>query len=705
MDSWLLNSHFCTIVSYLSTKNKVHHNNKNYFCSIKKKTLMTSKYFIALITLILTIACVQARSVTPLDRQWTFCKAGSTWEAVTIPHSWNVADGTRPDYYRGPATYRCHFDAPAAARQGERTFVRFEAVSQDATVWLNGKRLGQHRGAFTAFCFEITSLLRDKGNTLTVEVTNAPDSLIMPLDGDFTIFGGIYRPVALVNVPAVSFTVQDHASCGIYVSQTSVNRDNAHLSILAKVDGATDKGYALRTTVFAPDGRVTATKRTAAAALNGRFLNLEQQIDIEQPELWDGINHPAQHRFFFELMRGDQVIDTLSQHIGLRYYTVDAHKGFFLNGKSFPLRGVNRHQDRDGMGWAITHKEHTEDMEIIKQLGANCIRLAHYPHANDFYTLCDEAGMLVWAEIPYIGHGTRHYAFDANGRQQLTELIRQNYNHCSIFCWSLFNELGGPDRPHELVEQLNDLAHSEDPTRLTVAAANNDGRPENDMTDIMAYNTYPGWYWADPATMQWAIDWKYDPQKNRAIGISEYGAGASVHQHDQHIDKAPKTDGDWHPEEWQAIVHEGNYREIDKRPYVWGSFVWNMFDFASASRHEGDRLGINDKGLVTYDRLTRKDAYYFYQANWSKTPMVHITSRRHTPRTEAITDVKIYSNCEAVHLTVNDVPVHVESRGLGVFVARQVKLRAGENDIQARGITAEQDTPVTDQCKWTLQVE
>ncbi|MBR1804478.1 MAG: glycoside hydrolase family 2 [Muribaculaceae bacterium] len=663
---------------------------------------MTHKYFIALLTLIFAAACGAARTTTLLNHGWTFSKAGGTWESVGIPHSWNATDGTTPDYYRGEGIYRCRFDAPPAARQGQRTFVRFEAVSQDATVWLNGKRLGRHRGAFTAFSFEITSLLKRTANELVVQVTNAADSLIMPLEGDFTIFGGIYRPVTLLTMPAVCFTPQDYASCGIYVSQTSVSNDHAHLNITAKVDGATDQDYTLRTSVTAPDGGIVANQRITSTGRDGVFLTLNQDIDIDHPELWDGINHPAQHRFFFELMRGDQVIDTLSQLVGLRYYTVDAHKGFFLNGKSFPLRGVNRHQDRDGMGWAITHREHVEDMEIIKEIGAYCIRLAHYPHAEEFYTLCDEAGMLVWAEIPYIGHGTRHYAFDANARQQLTELIRQNYNHCSIFCWSLFNELGGSKRPHELVAVLNDLAHSEDPTRLTVAAANNAGRPENDMTDIMAYNTYPGWYWADPATMQWAIDWKYDPKKDRAIGISEYGAGGSIHQHDQHIDKAPKTDGNWHPEQWQATVHEGNYREIDKRPYVWGSFVWNMFDFASASRHEGDRMGINDKGLVTYDRRTRKDAFYFYQANWSKSPMVHITSSRHTRRTEAVTDVKVYSNCPGVTITVNGVHAEVDNKGMGIFVAHGVQLRPGENHITATGITSGKATPVTDQCTWIL---
>ncbi len=656
---------------------------------------------------------LSGRTLLPLDGGWTFARleagAGAQWQAVSIPHCWNAADGTTADYYRGPAQYRCRFDAPAASRRhGSRTFVRFEAVSQDATVWLNGRRLGRHRGAFTAFCFELTALLKPTGNELVVDASNAADSLILPLEGDFTLFGGIYRPVWLLVLPQACFTPLDHASCGVYVSQRAVSAEQATLDVVAKVAlpaGAEASRYSLRTSVYSPGGRLVATQHSGPGTTGGGepWLRLEQRVTVEQPELWQGTAHPAQHRFHFELLDDGQVVDTLSQLVGLRHCQVDPHRGFFLNGQSWPLRGVNRHQDRDGMGWAITSREHRQDMELIQEIGANSVRLAHYPHADEFYSLCDRAGLLAWAEIPYIGHGTRHPAFDANARQQLTELIRQNYNHCSIYCWSLFNELGGPDRPHELVEQLNDLAHREDPTRFTVAAANQDGRPENNMPDIMAYNTYPGWYWADPGTMQWAIDWKYDPATDRAVGISEYGAGASIHHHDQHIAKAPKTDGDWHPEEWQALVHEGNYREIAKRPYVWGAYVWNMFDFASASRHEGDRMGINDKGLVTYDRRTRKDAFYFYQAVWAKPPMVHIASRRHNPRTEAVTDVKVYSNCPMVSIAVNGTPAAVQSLGQGTYVARGVRLQPGENRITAQGTALDGTAIVADSCTWTLQ--
>jgi len=668
--------------------------------------MTTTKRLIVLVALIFAhVALVHARTSMRLDGQWTFERADKPgqWQSITIPHTWNAQDGTTPDYYRGAATYCCRFDAPAKANVSDRTFVRFEGVSQDATVWLNGKRLGRHQGAFTAFCFELTHLLKAHGNELRVEVTNALDPMIAPLEGDFTIFGGIYRPVSLLVLPVTCFTPLDYASSGVYISQDKVSDSQARLTIKARVDNRQTDGAALslRTTVIDPHGQHVTTQTQSGATVCNKFLEISQPLAIDHPMLWNGLDNPQRYHFLLELLQQGRVVDTLRVDMGLRYFTVDPDKGFFLNGRSYPLRGVNRHQDRQGMGWAITEHEHDEDMAIIQEIGANCIRLAHYPHSSYFYTLCDRAGMMVWAEIPYIGKGTRSVAFDATTMQQLTELIRQNYNHESIFCWSLFNELGGPDRPHELVEMLNDLAHREDATRMTVAAANNDGRPENDMTDIMAYNTYPGWYWADPGTMRWAIEWKLG--KGRAIGISEYGAGASVNQHDQHVSRAPKTDGPWHPEEWQATVHEGTYAQIVAHPAVWGSFVWNMFDFASAGRHEGDTMGINDKGLVTYDRKVRKDAFYFYQANWSKQPMVYITSRRHTHRNEPLTDIKVYSNSPIVSLTVNGQPIAVEKHDLGIFIAHNVSLRPGDNLITA---TAQRDgVTVTDQCTWTLKTK
>ncbi|MDO4970863.1 MAG: glycoside hydrolase family 2 TIM barrel-domain containing protein [Bacteroidales bacterium] len=648
-----------------------------------------------------------ARTKMLLDGEnWQFAKGKSLseaqvkneWEKVVIPHCWNATDGTTPEYFRGRSVYRCSFAAPKGS-DGQRVFVRFEGVSMCAKVWLNGRYLGEHRGSFTAFCFELTPFLK-KTNVLEVEVDNSKQDNVIPQDGDFTIFGGIYRHVSLFVAPKQCFALRDFASSGVYVTpKLEAGEKKVTLNVRAKVDcKAMDAaGLKVRATLFDPNGQKVGSMETSESKINGSLVEYDQTMSVENPILWNGKGEGKQYRVAMELLKGRKVIDTMSVMTGFRNFKVDADKGFFLNGRSYQLRGVNRHQDRKDKGWGITDANHDEDMKIIEEIGANALRLAHYPQADYFYSLCDEKGLLVWAEIPLIGKATPSASMDMNIRTQLTELIRQNYNHPSIFCWSLFNELGGSGHYGDLISMLNDLAHHEDATRYTVAAANNDGRPENDVTDIMACNTYPGWYWSTPETMSYAIDWKRKPY-GRGVGVSEYGAGASIKHHDQHIDKAPKTDGEFHPEEWQAKVHEVNYREINKRDFVWGSFVWNMFDFASAGRHEGDALGINDKGLVTYDRKVKKDAFYFYKANWNKNPMVHITSKRDEVRKEALTDVKLYSNCSEVTLKVNGKAVSLEKGELGVYVAKGVVLQKGENIIEATGVN--DDGTVTDSCVW-----
>ncbi|MBQ8424328.1 MAG: glycoside hydrolase family 2 [Coprobacter sp.] len=653
------------------------------------------------------VASAQLREVIPLVDGWQFAKgavpltelSSMDWETVSVPHCWNAHDATSPDYYRGEAVYRCTFPTSKKIR-GKRIFIRFEAVSQEAKVYINGTLLGEHQGAFGAFCFEITPYIKKGNNEIVVMASNAHNDDIAPLAGDFTKFGGIYRPVSLLILPHNCITPLDYASSGVYLTPTSVSDTRAVVDVKVKVDATPAASISLRTTVYAPDGNPLAVVTTDDYTDCEQSREYNSNIIIENPQLWDGLNAPHRYRFFCELLQEGRVVDTLSQYTGLRYYTIDAEKGFFLNGKSYPIRGVNRHQDRPGKGWAISNADHDEDMRLIQEIGANGVRLAHYPQSDYIYTLCDRAGMLVWAEIPFIERATDgSKVFADNLKQQLVEMIRQNYNHPSIFCWGLFNELG-KGHPEGLVAELNALAHKEDPTRITVAAANNDGRPENTVPDYLAHNTYPGWYWAGPETMGPSIDWKND---GKGVCISEYGAGASVSHHKQGVTSAPKTDGDFHPEEWQATVHEGNYREITKRDFVWGTFVWNMFDFASATRHEGDAPGINDKGLVTYDRKTPKDAFYFYKANWSRHPVVYITSRRHDRRHEAVTDVKVYSNCQNVTLTVNGVSLPLVDSDHNVYIWKNITLLPGENQISVSAVSA--GKTYTDRCVWYYENE
>lgn len=645
----------------------------------------------------------QLRQQYLLDREWDFRSdkdgTNAVWEKVTVPHTWNATDGMTPDYYRGTGEYRYHLDIlPEMLKK--RAFLRFEAVSQVADVFVNGTKAGTHKGAFNAFCFEITSLLKKGDNLLEVKVSNRPDKDIAPLAGDFTVFGGIYRPVSLLLLPKTCITPLDYASSGVYIHQDKVDSDEAELSIVTKVNSnRAEKGLAVRTRIYNARGEQIGHNIAHEPSKTNDNVEFVNKLNIPRPVLWDGLKSPHLYRVYIEVLKGKTVVDTLSQYTGLRYCTVDARKGFLLNGKPYKIKGVNRHQDREDKGWAITNKEHKEDMELIKEIGANGIRLAHYPHSDFFYSLCDREGMLVWAEIPLVGKASPTPAFTENIKMQLTELIRQNFNHPSIFCWSLFNELSEGD-VKGLVQELNDLAHKEDPGRFTVAAANVENRPENVITDLMAYNTYPGWYWAQPSVMKSSVAHWNRLVGSKGICVSEYGAGANIWHHQQDVKSSPKTDGVFHPEEWQAIVHEQNYQAISSSDFVWGSFVWNMFDFASASRNEGNIQGLNDKGLVTYDRKTRKDAFHFYKSAWSEQPVLHITGKRDIARREPVTNIKVYSNCDNVRLKVNGQDAGQPTREGTICIWKNISLKKGENRIEVSGNKGA--TRIADRCKWVL---
>ncbi|CCZ01317.1 glycosyl hydrolase family 2 sugar binding domain protein [Paraprevotella clara CAG:116] len=567
----------------------------------------------------------QLRQQSFLSEKWDFRldKDGreDVWEQVDVPHTWNAKDGTSPDYYRGDGTYRYTLSVSPAMMK-KRIFLRFEAASQKAEVKLNGQEVGEHVGGFNAFCFEITPYVHSGENLLEVIVSNRKELNIAPLEGDFTVFGGIYRPVSLLLLPKACITPLDYASSGVYVSQ-QVGERRADLSVVTKVDNGLKrvKELSVKTDVFDAAGKLVATATTSQATEGQARLDFTNRLTVDNPMLWDGRKSPYLYRVFVELKRGKEVLDTLSQYVGLRSFRVDAEKGFILNGKPYKIKGVNRHQDRPDKGWAISSADHREDMSLIKEIGANGIRLAHYPHSDEFYTLCDREGMLVWAEIPLVGKALDTPEFTENMKTELTELIRQNFNHPSIFCWSLCNELSKGD-VKGLISELNSVSHREDPGRLTVLAANVEKRPENAVPDIMAFNTYPGWYWAEPSEMKSTLERWNRQCGNKGIAVSEYGAGANVWHHWQTGKKTPKADGVFHPEEWQATVHEQTYDAIKRSGFAWGSFVWNMFDFASASRNEGDMPGMNDKGLVSYDRKIRKDAFYFYQSEWSEEPLL-----------------------------------------------------------------------------------
>jgi beta-galactosidase len=667
-----------------------------------------------------------ADAQSPISRidNWKFIKADvngaeaisfddSKWSQVTLPHTWNDQDTLKgSNYYRGPGWYRIKLDIPETAKD-KRVFIQFEAASLVADVYFNGVRLGQHRGGFTAFCYELTPhILKDGPNILAVRVDNSFFEDIPPLSGDFNINGGLYRPVWLIIKNKVCITPLDYGSDGVYIKQTSVSKEEAVIDVTAKVSNGLDKPVSAALLVFYTDADGVCSvdmlrKLNAVEIAAGKAVSLKDQIRIANPHLWKGPKDPYLYNVEVKIVCDYNVTtDRIILPMGLRYYSADANKGFLLNGEPYSLHGVCRHQDKIGKGWALSYADQDEDANMIMEMGATCVRLAHYPHANYFYSLCDKNGLVLWTEIPMVNQVYNTGAFAENAKQQLMELIRQKYNHPSIFFWGFYNELGNSgrcDEPRPLVTQLQALAKQEDPTRLTTAASND---PSNKwpglraIADLIAWNTYPGWYRAMPPQMAQDIDRYKKDANDKPLGISEYGAGASIKQHEQNMKKAPSPGGKWHPEEWQAIVHEENYAAIEARPYIWGSFAWVMFDFSSAWRKEGDTNGVNDKGLVTADRKTRKDAFYFYKAKWTKDPFVYITSRRHTERTDPNTTVKVYSNCDSVELKVNGQSLGSKTETSRVFKWLDVRLKPGLNTIEAM-MTRDGKT-YTDKCEWTL---
>jgi beta-galactosidase len=420
--------------------------------------------------------------------------------------------------------------------------------------------------------------------------------------------------------------------------------------------------------------------------------------------LWDGLSDPYLYQTFVEVWKGSKVVDVVAQPLGFRYYRVDADKGFFLNGRHYDLHGVNIHQDWLDCGWAVTDAQRDTNFMLLKEIGATAVRLSHYQHNDYTYQLADQNGIVLWSEIPLVNRITESPAFYANAKQQLIELIRQHYNHPSVICWGVFNEItmkAGP-RPVNLARQLAELVAQEDPTRPSVSAANaSDSEPSNWCTEVNSFNKYFGWYngklgefgpWADQ------IHAKFP---ERRIGISEYGAGASIYQHSEEPVREPAQAGPYHPQEYQNLYHEIHWQEMQARPFLWCKFIWNMFDFAVGGRNEGDSPGRNDKGLVTYDRKVRKDSFYYYKANWTTNPMVYITGHTFTNRLTNDITAKVYANCDSVELFLNGTSQGVRASTNRIFTW-PVTLPGGTNIVRAIGRKG--DVQVSDSLVWSAPI-
>ncbi len=572
------------------------------------------------------------RKVIPFNDGWLFAKPGQEPAPVSLPHTWNAIDGQDggDDYWRGTAVYTKRFEKPGYVR-GERVFLSFEGAAMTTEVELNGQTVCRHEGGYSTFRADITDHLKDK-NELTVRTDNSRNDRVYPQMADFTFYGGLYRGVKLIIVPEVHFELVEDGTPGIRVA-TQIEGTSASVTVETWQNA---------------DVPVTITvngEQKEAISENGRAKAV---FTIENAHLWNGLADPFLYTARAQLASGD----TVSTRFGIRTFAVDPEKGFFLNGQSYPLRGVCRHQDRAVLGNALTEEQFREDMDIIRELGANTLRLAHYQHAQEFYDLCDENGLIVWAEIPYISNhmpGGR-----ANTISQMRELVTQCRNHPSIVCWGLSNEITmGGDMTDDMLENhrlLNDLCHRLDPTRPTTMAhlGNLDtASPLIGIADLGSYNLYFGWYYGETRQTGEFLDKYHAEHPDRAMGMSEYGADANTQFHSAKPERGDYT------EEYQCLYHEQLLRCIEERPYLWATHVWNLFDFAADARNEGGRKGVNQKGLVTMDRRIRKDAFYVYKSAWSREPFVHLCGRRYAERTEDETEIKVYSNLEEVTLFVD----------------------------------------------------
>lgn len=596
------------------------------------------------------------RNIKNINENWVFVKENEK-STVNLPHTWNGIDGQDGgnDYYRGKCTYIKEI-AKADMPQGEEVYLQLDGVNSSAFVYFNSKLVCTHHGGYSSFRVKLENI--KDNNEIKIEADNSPNDFVYPQQADFTFYGGIYRDVTLIGVEKNHFDLDYYGAPGIQITPI-VNGDKADVNVKTYITGGGEV-------------RVTVNGETKTGT--------EVDFIIDNPHLWNGVVDPYLYNAVAELIVDGKVVDRVESRFGIRSFKVDPQKGFILNGKPYPLRGVSRHQDRPGIGNALLPEHHREDVELICEMGANTIRLAHYQHAQYFYDLCDEKGLVVWAEIPYISSHLEKGV--ENTKTQMTELIAQNYNHPCIVTWGLSNEITMSGASSAVVENhkmLNDLVHSMDKTRPTTEAVVTMCSMDNEyvhISDIVSYNHYFGWYGGNVNMYGPWFDKFHEKYPDKAIGISEYGCEA-LNWHATDIAQGDYT------EEYQAYYHEELIKQIAVRPYLWATHVWNMFDFAADARAEGGENGMNHKGLVTFDRKYKKDSFYAYQAWLSDKPMLHICSKRYIDRVEDKVKIKVYSNQDEVELFANGESVGVQKKGEFPFFTFEVK-NEGETILKAK---------------------
>ncbi len=623
------------------------------------------------------------RQIINLNEGWKFKKQNvglvehypEDWQDVTLPHTWNAVDGMdgKNGYDRGSYWYVREFETPRQPLGGGRVYVEILAAGQQASVYVNGEKAAYHEGGYSIFRADITEHLnKNHKNLLVINCSNEYKESVYPQSADFTFYGGLYRGVNLICVPDAHFDLDYYGGSGLVVTPKPCECGGADFHIKAYAAGA-DENYTVFYSILDMEGKEAAygCRPAEDAAI---------VLHVPEAELWD-TDHPYLYTVTAVLQKRNESYDQVSVRAGVRSFSCDPKQGFIINGRETPLRGVSRHQDLLYQGNALTKEDHYRDAELIKELGANTIRLAHYQHAQEFYDACDEMGFAVWAEIPFISVFNQDPEAHQNCISQLKELIIQNYNHPSICFWGISNEILIGGISEQLVEnhrELNRIAKRLDPTRLTAIAhvtMTPMESPMHHITDVISYNHYFGWYGGKMEDNGPWLDKFHELHPSLCLGVSEYGCEGIITYH------GPEPACKDYSEEYQALYHEHMAKVLEERPWIWSSHVWNMFDFGCAARNEGGVAGRNNKGLMTMDRKTKKDSYYVYQAYWSKKPMVHLCGKRYAERSGDTTEIRVYSNQPKVSLYLNG-RLAEEKEGEKVFVFT-VALEDGRNHLLA----------------------
>lgn len=678
---------------------------------------------ILLACLLGSICKAEAREVTPFNNGWEFKKGpfptdamqtaarwNADWEQVNVPHTWNADDMQKKtnNFYAGVAYYRKHYVFPESL-EGKRLFLRFEGVGACAEVYVNGYLVGTHKGAYSAFVCEIGSQVRlGEENEIVVKADNAARPDVIPVNHAlFGVYGGIYRPVWLIVTEPCNIVVNDCASPGVYITQKNVSKQSADVSVRVKLDNATlaPAALELENAIYTREGKLVKVHRQSFELTPQGVQSYVSDFKISHPHLWQGREDPYLYKVVSRLKQDGQVIDEVIQPLGLRKYEAVAGKGFFLNGKKYPMYGVTRHQDWWGMGSALTNREHDFDLEQIMEVGATTVRFAHYQQSDYIYSRCDTLGLIIWAEIPFVNRVTGQ-EWD-NVHQQMRELIRQSFNHPSIYVWGIHNEVYHPHGyTAALTQSVHDLCKLEDPDRYTVAV-NGYGHaehPVNGNTDIQGMNRYFGWY---EKKIQDIKPWIEKMEKEypwQRLMLTEYGADANIEHQTELLGDALNWGSDFYPETFQTKTHEYQWGVISQHPYILASYLWNMFDFAVPQWKRGGVDARNMKGLITFDRKIRKDAFYWYKANWSKEPVLYLTQRRNTERERRETSVTVYSNLGTPRVFLNGRELDGVRKGYTDvhYIFDQVTLAEGRNVLRA--VIVSDGKEYTDEIVWKLYI-